>query len=99
MTITAGKVTQVDEVRSGGSYLSQHDLRLHFGLGRHPALNRSRFAGRPAWSRSFPASSSRWMQGIRSWKERESFPTRRFGRTSPPLASFQLVPYTGIAAP
>jgi hypothetical protein len=25
---------QVDEVRSGGSYLSQSDLRLHFGLGR-----------------------------------------------------------------
>ena len=25
--------TQRDEVRSGGSYLSQNDLRLHFGLG------------------------------------------------------------------
>ena len=25
--------TQYDEVRSGGSYLSQSDLRLHFGLG------------------------------------------------------------------
>jgi hypothetical protein len=24
---------QADEVRSGGSYLSQNDLRLHFGLG------------------------------------------------------------------
>ena len=24
---------QTDEVRSGGSYLSQNDLRLHFGLG------------------------------------------------------------------
>jgi enediyne biosynthesis protein E4 len=23
----------LDEVRSGGSYLSQNDLRLHFGLG------------------------------------------------------------------
>ena len=23
----------IDEVRSGGSYLSQNDLRLHFGLG------------------------------------------------------------------
>ena len=33
MTITAGGVTQTDEVRSGGSYLSQSDLRLHFGLG------------------------------------------------------------------
>ena len=24
---------QTSEVRSGGSYLSQNDLRLHFGLG------------------------------------------------------------------
>jgi len=31
--VTAGGRTQVDEVRSGGSYLSQNDLRLHFGLG------------------------------------------------------------------
>jgi hypothetical protein len=31
--VIAGGVTQTDEVRSGGSYLSQHDLRLHFGLG------------------------------------------------------------------
>ncbi len=31
--ITAGKMTQMDEIRSGGSYLSQNDLRLHFGLG------------------------------------------------------------------
>ncbi len=30
--IASGR-TQVDEVRSGGSYLSQNDLRLHFGLG------------------------------------------------------------------
>jgi enediyne biosynthesis protein E4 len=26
---------QINEVRSGGSYISQNDLRLHFGLGRH----------------------------------------------------------------
>ena len=30
---TAGGITQVDEVRSGGSYLSQSELSLHFGLG------------------------------------------------------------------
>ena len=34
VTITAGGMTQTDEVRSGGSYLSQNDLRLHFGLGQ-----------------------------------------------------------------
>jgi hypothetical protein len=26
--------TQIDEVRSGGSYYSQNDLRVHFGLGK-----------------------------------------------------------------
>ena len=28
-----GDHQQIDEVRSGGSYLSQNDLRIHFGLG------------------------------------------------------------------
>jgi enediyne biosynthesis protein E4 len=31
--LTTGKVQQLGEIRSGGSYLSQNDLRLHFGLG------------------------------------------------------------------
>jgi hypothetical protein len=34
VTLQAGGITQIDEVRSGGSYLSQNDLRLHFGLGK-----------------------------------------------------------------
>ena len=33
LQLVAGGVTQTEEVRSGGSYLSQHDLRVHFGLG------------------------------------------------------------------
>ena len=32
--ISAGGTVQVGEVRSGGSYLSQNDPRLHFGLGK-----------------------------------------------------------------
>ncbi len=31
--VVAAALSEVDEVRSGGSYLSQNDLRLHFGLG------------------------------------------------------------------
>ena len=31
---TTGKIVQTDEIRSGGSYLSQNDLRVHFGLGK-----------------------------------------------------------------
>jgi hypothetical protein len=33
-TITAGDLIQFNEVRGGSSYLSQNDLRLHFGLGK-----------------------------------------------------------------
>jgi hypothetical protein len=33
VTIHTGGVIQFDEVHGGGSYLSQNDLRLHFGLG------------------------------------------------------------------
>jgi enediyne biosynthesis protein E4 len=36
--IKSGSMTQVDEVRSGGSYLSQNDLRVHFGLGLAPTV-------------------------------------------------------------
>src|SRR5206468_10868775 len=28
------ELQMIDEVRSGGSYLSQSDLRVHFGLGK-----------------------------------------------------------------
>jgi len=31
--IVAGGVSQVEEIHSGGSYLSQNDTRVHFGLG------------------------------------------------------------------
>jgi hypothetical protein len=31
--IVAGGMTQTSEIHSGGSYLSQNDLRVHFGLG------------------------------------------------------------------
>jgi hypothetical protein len=35
----AGDLVQTGEVMSGGSYLSQHDLRIHFGLGSHPKVD------------------------------------------------------------
>jgi hypothetical protein len=38
--LTAGGGTQTAEVRSGGSYLSQSDLRLHFGLGAAEKVDR-----------------------------------------------------------
>jgi len=33
LKIVVGGITQTEEIHSGGSYLSQHDLRVHFGLG------------------------------------------------------------------
>ena len=41
---TAGALVQTAEVLSGGSYLSQNDLRLHFGLGDHARLDQARIA-------------------------------------------------------
>jgi hypothetical protein len=39
ITVTAGKLVQFDEVRSGDSYLSQNDPRLHFGLGTEEKMD------------------------------------------------------------
>lgn len=38
--ITAGDLAEMDEVRSEGSYLSQSDLRVHFGLGGHSPIDK-----------------------------------------------------------
>jgi enediyne biosynthesis protein E4 len=38
---TAADLVQLGEVISGGSYLSQHDLRVHFGLGSHERLDKA----------------------------------------------------------
>lgn len=46
----AGKRTFVDEVRSGSSYLSNSDLRIHFGLGAASAVD---------------AVEIRWPNGVR----------------------------------
>jgi enediyne biosynthesis protein E4 len=37
---TAGDLVQLDQVQSGGSYLSQSDLRIHFGLGGHEKVDK-----------------------------------------------------------
>ena len=37
----AGDLVQLGEVLSGGSYLSQNDLRVHFGLGSHARLDKA----------------------------------------------------------
>jgi hypothetical protein len=39
---TAGDLVQLGEVISGGSYLSQNDLRIHFGLGEHERVDKAK---------------------------------------------------------
>jgi enediyne biosynthesis protein E4 len=39
VTVRAGKLVQFNEVRGGASYLSQNDLRLHFGLGKEAKMD------------------------------------------------------------
>ncbi len=40
VTVAVGDHRQIEEVRSGGSYLSQNDLRVHFGLGKAARADR-----------------------------------------------------------
>jgi hypothetical protein len=40
LRVTAGGRTQIREIRSGSSYLSQSDLRAHFGLGGAEVVDR-----------------------------------------------------------
>ena len=37
--VVSGDLTQLDEVRSGGSYISQNDLKLHFGLEKRTSVD------------------------------------------------------------
>jgi hypothetical protein len=39
ITVHAGGRDRVDEVRSGSSYISQNDLRVHFGLGAATSID------------------------------------------------------------
>ncbi|MPY89883.1 MAG: CRTAC1 family protein [Luteitalea sp.] len=38
--VTAGGMTQIDEVRGGGSYYAQNDFRVHFGLASATTIER-----------------------------------------------------------
>lgn len=42
VTVKAGSLVQINEVRGGASYLSQNDLRLHFGLAENDRMNEVR---------------------------------------------------------
>jgi len=60
VTVKAGKLAQFSEVRGGGSYLSQNDPRLHFGLGAETKLDEVEIrwpSGKIEVVRNIPADS------------------------------------------
>jgi enediyne biosynthesis protein E4 len=40
ITVTSGDLVQFNEIHGGGSYMSQNDLRLHFGFGDQALMNK-----------------------------------------------------------
>ena len=44
VTVVTGNSRQIDDVRSGGSYISCNDQRLHFGLGDATKVDRAEIA-------------------------------------------------------
>jgi len=39
VSVSAGGITQIDEIRGGGGYNSSSDTRLHFGLGQSAVMS------------------------------------------------------------
>jgi hypothetical protein len=58
VTVAAGGHRFVQEVRSGSSYLSNSDLRLHFGLGNSAAVERIEVRWPNGNLESFPGGSA-----------------------------------------
>ncbi|MBI4161202.1 MAG: CRTAC1 family protein, partial [Acidobacteria bacterium] len=55
--ITAADLVQVEEVRTGTSYLSQNDLRLHFGLGSRDRVDRVEIRWPNGYLQTLPGES------------------------------------------
>jgi enediyne biosynthesis protein E4 len=60
VSVQSGKLFQFSEVRSGGSYISQNDMRLHFGLGADATMSQVTILwpnGRTETLRDLPADT------------------------------------------
>jgi hypothetical protein len=58
VTVFAGGRRFVQEVRSGSSYISNNDMRLHFGLGNSTEVNRIEVRWPNGNAESFPGGSA-----------------------------------------
>ncbi|MGC1383131.1 MAG: CRTAC1 family protein [Candidatus Acidiferrales bacterium] len=82
--VTAGNLVQFDEVRGGGSYLSQNDPRLHFGLESHAMMDRVEVSWPSGSKEEFPALPVDFIYTITEGKgitEKTAFNTAK----APPL--------------
>jgi enediyne biosynthesis protein E4 len=60
VTVTSGELKQTSEIRAGESYLSQNDLRQHFGTGSHAMIDSIEIewpSGKKEVLRNLPADS------------------------------------------
>lgn len=58
VTVVAGGHKFVQEVRSGSSYISHNDMRLHFGLGSSAAVGRIGIRWPNGITESFPRGNA-----------------------------------------
>jgi enediyne biosynthesis protein E4 len=74
VTVESGSRRQVQEVRSGGSFCSQNDLRLHFGLGlAKEARVQVRWLGGPEETFHVPANRMIVIQEGKGITSQEAF--------------------------
>ena len=84
VTVTAGDLTQFSEVRGGGSYMSQNDLRLHFGLGQHDAMDKVEIAWPSGKKDSFKSLPADFIYTVTEGGEIQKMP---FAGAAPKTAS------------
>lgn len=78
VTVTAGGLRSINEVKGGSSYLSQNDLRLHFGLGTSDKMNSVEIRwpnGNIELLRDVPADAIYTVVEGEGIKERKPFPS------------------------
>jgi enediyne biosynthesis protein E4 len=84
LKLTAGGMTQIREIAGGGSYLSQSDLRAHFGLGPAAKIDKLEItwpSGAQQTFRDFPADQ---FYSIQEGKDALDFqPFVKAGRKTP----------------
>ena len=64
--VSAGKRTMIDEVRSGSSYISSSDMRVHFGLGPAKKIDLVEVRWPSGLTEQFPGQA---IDGVRVLKE------------------------------